>query len=955
LQMESSLHIKATLIKVAGAVQGVGFRPFCYRTALRLGLNGYVLNNLGGVEIVLEGKPASITSFIAELKSSPPPASRITSIDTHAVEFQGFNDFKIIASKAGQASQELQVSADLATCEACKKEILNTADRRAAYPFTNCTDCGPRYTIIENLPYDRPKTVMDEFQMCPDCQGEYNNPMDRRFHAQPNACPVCGPAMVLLNNKGRTLDCKNPIAKAAELIMRGKIVAVKGLGGYHLMCNALDPKAISLLRKRKRRPHKPLAVMCADITMAASLADISDAEGRVLESSAAPILLLKWRQGVADDIRCALAPLNSGIGIMLAYTPVHHLLFAVEEAGKKLGPIVATSANVSNQPIIADEVELIKELGSVFDAVLAGNRRIANRIDDSLGYLREPWPQQLSTGAELGAENSDFSKNSSSGTRIEGMSKDGGLFKHLSLDKGNAGERDKAFAEDSSPADAGLRLDADRTKGLYSRPEDALADSTGKTDIAAADSDFSRGKLVLIRRARGYAPAPLKTAFNFPPMLAVGAEMKASFALSDGGNLWLSPHIGELSQRKTIEFFEQTLARYLDWFKVEPRFIVCDMHPDYYSSRWAENYARDRGVELKRVQHHHAHAAAVMAEYGITKDILALVFDGTGYGPGGKIWGCELMLIEQMGASFKRLGHLRLLPLVGGEAAIRKPRRLAAGVLAELLSTGSARPNAAEPGAFTEGKKRGKRKFGEKLGTESEICDAGLQTKQGISKQSPNYQLSDTDLEGENLMKELRGRFGGGPGGGLEGWMEFFGSEGRQVAKQLAANLGVVRASSAGRLFDAVAGMIGLVEEISFEAQAPIALESLYDPSEESAYSFDISPDLILDYGTMFAELLDDLRKGTRQSIISSRFHNGLATAAIEWIKKASAMTGIKTVICSGGVFANRAFSNILQKKATIYGFDLVFPTAIPCSDGSIAAGQLQAIAALVELQANKS
>ena len=783
----------AARVRVTGAVQGVGFRPFCYREAVRRGLAGFVLNDLAGVQIHLEGSSQAISEFVNELETNPPTASRITEIKVAETEEQGLSKFKIIESEAGQASQALEVSADLATCEGCKREILDSEDRRYRYAFTNCTDCGPRYTIIRELPYDRPKTTMQEFRMCADCQQEYDNPLDRRFHAQPDACPVCGPEVVLFEASGRVLRCKDPIKETVRLLMSGKIVAVKGLGGYHLMCDAMDPESVARLRNRKRRPHKPLAVMCRDTEQARSLAVISREEELVLRAPAAPVLLLPWNPEVPRDVRAALAPLNPGAGIMLAYTPIHHLMFATVLKGARLNPLIATSANRGDEPIIADERELFDKVGDVIDAVLAHNREIANRIDDSV----------------------------------------------------------------------------------------ALVSSDSPSGSPRGDEVSSRGEIHLIRRARGFAPAPLETPFRFQPSLAVGAEMKSSFAVADGNRVWLSPHIGELSNRETMEFFEQTLGTYLRWFRVEPEVVVCDAHPDYLSTRWAERYAEDKGIRLYRVQHHHAHVASVMFEHGIEEEVIGLALDGTGYGPDGSIWGCELLHLTDRGVRFKRLGHLKPLPLVGGELAIRRPRRMAAGVIADLF------------------------------GADKAIAMFG----------------KDGEIAGKLLERE----------------------------NDVSRALRVVRASSAGRLFDAVAGLIGLVDEITFEAQAPVALESLCpsDLSGTTGYPFAISDDLILDPAPCFAAILEDMDKGSGLSAISGRFHLGFANALVDWLERAREMTGTSTVVLSGGVFANRTLVRLLSTLACELvekPISLHFPRLIPATDGGLAAGQLLAARALIEL-----
>lgn len=796
----------AARVRVTGAVQGVGLRPFCYREAAKRGLAGFVLNDLGGVQIHLEGSSEAIEGFLNELRNNPPPASRITGIGVKEADEQGFTGFRILQSEAGEASQGLEVSADLATCEGCKREILDKGDRRYRYAFTNCTDCGPRYTIIRELPYDRPKTTMQGFRMCADCQREYDDPANRRFHAQPNACPVCGPELVLFDASGRVLRCKDPIKETVRLLMSGKIVAVKGLGGYHLMCDAMDPESVARLRKRKRRPHKPLAVMCRDVEQTRRLAAISREEESALRAPAAPILLLPWNPDVSHEVSDALAPLNPGVGIMLAYTPIHHLMFAAHVEGRSLGPIVATSANRGDEPIIADEAELFEKLGDVFDAVLAHNREVANRIDDSVAFL--------------------------------------------------------------------------------SHPADLLRKSTGTPEEPRPSK--MRDSLHLIRRARGFAPAPILTPFEFKPSLAVGAEMKGSFAVAEGNRVWLSPHIGELTGRETIEFFERTLETYLRWFHVKPGFIVCDAHPDYLSTRWAERYAKDKKIPLIRVQHHHAHAAAVMFEHGIDEPVIGLALDGTGYGPDGSIWGCELLHVTEMGAEFERLGHLKPLPLVGGELAIHRPRRMAAGVIADLFGSGKAI---------------------EMFGKDGEIAGKMLERENDVPRDVPRDVLP-----------------------------------------------GVLRVSSAGRLFDAVAGLIGLVDEITFEAQAPVALESLCpgDPEGTIGYPFDLGDDLILDPAPCFGAILEDMDKGRGLSVISARFHLGFARALIRWLERASEITGTSTVALSGGVFANRTLVRLLNTLACELvekPLSLLLPRLIPATDGGLATGQIFVARALIGLE----
>lgn len=832
--------MRAVKVRVKGAVQGVGFRPFCYRQALRLGLLGYVLNDLGGVFINLEGSSQAIEEFLETLRSYPPPASRITGIEVEETQIQGFKEFRIVESKAGHSSQALEVSADLATCEACRSEILYSRNRRYRYAFTNCTDCGPRYTIIRDLPYDRPKTTMVEFRMCEDCQHEYEEPLDRRFHAQPNACKVCGPDLVLLDAWGRVVRCSDPIAETAHTLSKGGIAAVKGLGGYHLMCDAADPEVIKKLRSRKQRPAKALALMCPDIEHARTLAVIGEEEEAVLCSPAAPILLLKWAKDVPVEIREAIAPFQPGVGVMLAYTPLHHLLF--EELSRKekrrsfSQALVATSANKGDEPIIADELELFSKLRAVFDVVLTHNRRIENRIDDSVGYINP-----------IKSCRSPKSFRTLTPRRV-------------------------------SP----------------------------------------RGELHLVRRARGFAPQPFEASFEFPAALAVGAEMKGSFAISDGRHVWLSPHIGEMTNRDTIEFFEETLKKYLGWFRVKPEVVACDMHPDYLSTRWAEKYSQEQRIPLVQIQHHHAHIAAVMLEHRLEEPVIGLALDGTGYSPqtyashnsgdpdgrlatsqgnaskklnpveASEVWGCELLVVGDCGAHFRRLGHLKPLPLVGGELAIRRPRRMAAGVVADLF-----------------GSDKAIELFGEEGRMAARLLDPGV-------------------------------------GGSLDGLQE----------SKMLRTLRVLRASSAGRLFDAVAGLLGLVDEISFEAQAAVALEALCPPDLEfyPGYPFEITNELVLDPRPCFSEILSDLAKKREPSFIAARFHVGLKDALLSWTSRAREITGISKVVLSGGVFANRTLMRILEEDADDYGFEFSTPCLIPASDGGVAAGQIQVAASLARL-----
>lgn len=559
-----SKKYKGFLITVEGTVQGVGFRPCVFRLATKLGLRGRVKNALGGVLIEIEGE--KVMEFIDELKAQPPKWARIERITVEPQAVKNFSDFQIIAS-GGDTPALPRILPDLATCPDCKTDIFAPENRRFGYPFTNCTQCGPRFSIIVTPPYDRVRTTMRDFRMCRECDAEYHNPHDRRFHAQPNCCPKCGPSIVLLNTNGKPLNLTDPLKPAARFLLTGRILAIKGIGGFHIGCDATNEAAVLELRRRKKRPDKPFALMCASVEEVKSICMVNDAEETLLTSVEAPILLLRKR---GDRIAPAVAPGNGYLGVMLAYAPLHHLLFH-----EGLPPLVMTSANLKDEPVLATETEVLAKLSSVVDFVLTHNRPIENRSDDSvLFFAKQP---------------------------------------------------------------------------------------------------------ALVRRARGYAPAPVSAPFKLIPSLACGAEQKSTFALGSGDKVYLSPHIGDLDNQASLEFFQNTLAKYRQWFKVEPEIVACDLHPDYLSTRYAEGL----GKPLVRVQHHHAHIAACMADNDLAGPVIGFSFDGTGFGSDEKVWGGEFLIADYKG--YERKGHLQYLPLVGGEAAIKEPMRLASGYLFYLF------------------------------------------------------------------------------------------------------------------------------------------------------------------------------------------------------------------------------------------------------------------------------
>jgi hydrogenase maturation protein HypF len=558
-------------ISVRGVVQGVGFRPFVYQLAGRYNLRGWVCNTSEDVRIEVEGGARDIEGFLDGLREEAPPLAHIEDISATAGEPAGYETFEIRGSIAEAGKYQL-VSPDIATCPDCRREIFDPADRRHRYPFTNCTCCGPRFTIITDVPYDRPNTTMKKFTMCPACQKEYDDPLDRRFHAQPNACPVCGPRLELVDKRGKAVRCDDVIAKATSLLHDGNIVAVKGLGGFLLACDATSEAAVNLLRLRKHRPAKPLAVMVASLEEARKYCYVNQTEADLLSSPASPIVLVKQNPG--SNIATAVAPGLDYLGLMLPYTPLHHLL--LRQAGL---PLVMTSGNLSEEPIARDNDEALRRLGGIADYFLVHDRDIYARYDDSVVTV-------------------------------------------------------------------------------------------------------AGGTTRLVRRARGYAPHPIRLARPGRQVLACGAEEKNTFCLTRDSYAFVSQHVGDMENLETLEHFTNTIELYKKLFRIEPETIAHDMHPEYLSTKYAKELAAAQNISLVPVQHHHAHIAACLADNCLAGPVIGVSFDGTGYGSDGRIWGGEFLVADCR--NFTRMAHLEYLPLPGGALAIRKPYRTAIGYLLAL-------------------------------------------------------------------------------------------------------------------------------------------------------------------------------------------------------------------------------------------------------------------------------
>jgi hydrogenase maturation protein HypF len=754
---------------VRGVVQGVGFRPYVHRLAGRFALAGFVQNTAVGVVIEVEGAEGPVAGFLDALPKNGPPLMRIDAVEQTVLATMGDRGFEIRASEAGGDAFAL-VPADACVCDACLAEIHDPADRRYGYAFTNCTHCGPRYSIIEDVPYDRALTTMRCFTMCVDCQREYDDPGDRRFHAQPNACPVCGPQLELVEG-GETqrrregLSPQEILADAARALLEGRIVAWKGLGGFQLACDARNADAVRLLRARKHRLEKPFAVMVRGLMVARSLGECSEAEVELLASPQRPIVLLARK---ADDAQlaeevCFGVPV---VGVMLPSTPMHDLLFAelALQHGSSV-PLVMTSGNLSEEPIAIDNDEALHSLAALADLFVLHDRPIHTRVDDSVARV-------------------------------------------------------------------------------------------------------FRGKPMLLRRARGYAPEPTWLGLGEAEVLACGGEQKNTFCLTRKGWALMSQHLGDLENLETMGFFEETLERMQRLFHVTPRIVAHDLHPGYMSTQIAQRWARAQGIEdVVRVQHHHAHIAACMAEHRLEGEVLGVAWDGTGYGEDGTIWGGEFLIASL--ADYTRAAHLRPVQLAGGDAAVREPWRIALAYLQDA--------------------------FGE--------LPEGLPWRPAVSASARST-----------------------------------------VETMLRRGINTVPTSSAGRLFDAVASLVGLRDTVAFEGQAAMLLEGICGPGEHAAYPFLLDESdgeaMPIDLRPMIRVISNDVAEGVTPGVISARFHTTMVAVIVEACIRLRARTGLDRVCLGGGCFQNMMLLGRSSKALEQEGFRVFWPQRVPSNDGGLALGQ---------------
>jgi hydrogenase maturation protein HypF len=559
------MEAKGLKIHIRGLVQGVGFRPFIYRLALRHGLSGWVENRNDGVLIQAEGSEKKLIAFLQEINSRAPEAANITSIDRYSVPTEGFRDFLIRRSE-NRSEEITDVSPDIAVCQACLKDLDNQA-HRIDYPFINCTNCGPRFTIIRDLPYDREMTTMEPFKMCHRCKAEYDDILDRRFHAQPVACNDCGP-VYQMNLNGKVISNLDEILLCSkEILERGGILAIKGMGGFHLACDARNQDTVARLRIAKNRDGKPFAVLFSNLETLKEYLDVDEVEESELSSWRRPIMILRNKAGgkeLAHDVSVGFKT----TGAMLPYMPFHYLLFRHLD----LPVIVLTSGNIADEPIIIDDDTALKQLSSFTDAVITYNRDIYNRTDDSVGFA-------------------------------------------------------------------------------------------------------TNGKQRIIRRSRGYVPAPINLPHNVDNLFAAGAELVASFCIGKGSQAIMSQHIGDLKNIETLDFYTESIARFKKLFRVDPQVYIHDLHPDYLSTR----YAKDQGMETISVQHHHAHIASCMGEHGIDEKVIGISFDGVGLGTDNRIWGGEFLIADRTG--FERYSHFEYIAQPGGDMATENPWRMALAYL----------------------------------------------------------------------------------------------------------------------------------------------------------------------------------------------------------------------------------------------------------------------------------
>ncbi len=778
---------EARRFHVRGVVQGVGFRPFVHRLAERHGLAGWVRNESGEVFVQVEGRARDLDAFFSALIEEIPPLARIDDLDWERVPPPGESEFEVLKSVATRSGR-LPVSPDVAMCAPCRSELLDPANRRSGYPFITCTDCGPRYTVIETMPYDRERTSMREFPQCPACLEEYQSPSDRRFHSETNSCPACGPTVWLTGPDGiRREQAGDAIDAAAALLGNGGILALRGLGGFHLAVDASDEDAVTRLRERKGRWEKPLAVMVDDLPSAHRLSFLGAVELEALTSRERPIVLARRRPTAA--LADSISPGLDTVGIMLAYTPLHTLL--LRSVGRAL---VMTSGNVSELPIVTADGESRLALGEIADGFLTHDREIVSRYDDSV-------------------------------VRVIG------------------------------------------------------------------------GAPAFIRRARGFAPLPVELPVAVPrPLLAVGPHLKNTFALAVDRNVFVSQHIGDLENLETLQHFRSSLTRFRELFRIQPQVVACDEHPGYLSTRVAEELAIELGgesgvgdVPIIRVQHHHAHVAAVAAEHGRTGPVVGIAFDGTGYGADGHTWGAEVLVADLAG--YRRAARLRYAPLPGGDLAARRPWRVALGY--RTLAPGDSE-------AFEEA-------FAGVSNAELQLV--GRQALRGVN--SPLASSMGRLFDAASAILGLRSvaRYEG------------------QAAMEL-------EAMAWSALVGPDRGPLDSGDSIKARA-VRIRIPELPFPESRSADGM-----RVLEPVPLLVALGRAFHDGGNPAMLAAAFHLAVAERAIRTASDVAAEEGIDAVALGGGTFQNALLVPLIRDGLSERGLEVLIPRLLGPNDGAISYGQ---------------
>ncbi|MBW3660674.1 MAG: carbamoyltransferase HypF [Gemmatimonadetes bacterium] len=769
------------LVTVRGIVQGVGFRPFVFNLAERLGLVGTVLNDSLGVEIDVEGGPEAVEAFVRALEEDAPPLAVIQDVAVETAELAGHAAFRIVKSATGAARRTL-VSPDVGTCEDCLREMRDPSDRRYRYPFLNCTNCGPRFTIVEDIPYDRANTSMKAFPMCDPCRAEYEDPRDRRFHAQPTACPACGPSLAWIAPGEPRLRGHAALERAVARLREGRIVAVKGLGGYHLACDATDEEAVARLRRRKHREARPLALMVADLAAARQLGEVEPPAEAALSSIRRPIALLPKRPDA--DLAPSVAPGVPTVGVMLPYTPLHTLLLEGFD-----GPLVMTSGNLTDEPMAYQDAEAIERLGPIADAFLTHDRAIVMRCDDSV-----------------------------------------------------------------------VR--------------------------------WTRRRPLMIRRARGYAPQPVFLSPPAPtPVLALGGHQKNAICLAREEHAFGSHHLGDLDTPEAVAALEEAVGHYERLFEIEPEVVACDLHPDYRSSRLAVEIAEGRGLPLVRVQHHHAHAASVAAEHGLTGPFLGIALDGTGLGTDATIWGFEFLEVD--GGRMRRLGHLQRVPMPGGEAAVRAPWRMACAWLSAAFGEIPEMPlgflDRLDRDAWDLLARAVER------GVNAPLCSSAGRLFDAVAAIAGLRDVAD--YEGQPAIE-------------LEG--------------------------EAAKVLDPVDG--DLSEPWPFEIVEAAPWEDGEEEPGRAGFEVRFTPAI--------AAIVEALAGGVGLPTIAARFHATVVHAVVDGADRARERSGLDTVALSGGTFQNAIVLERSIERLSARGFDVRINERVPPNDGGIALGQAGVAAA---------